>query len=239
MNQVTRKQVEILAEDLAPMAPKRVAVVIGRFNPPTAGHYSVIGAAKKFIRSHRELDLQASPVVIVIGGGKSDSDKKRNPLSPEERIKFMEGSGLANGSKFITAKNAFEAFASLRDEGLEPIAIAAGSDRASDYLRMLDNYFLTPAEEKIQHFKIELPRTAGSTDAGTETKRKSMDEILDRLQRGGHLDVDEISGSLARRAVERQLPNEFSKIVGLEAKPALSKKMFERIAASLQGMEEK
>lgn len=133
------------------MGTKKVAVIIGRFNPPTSGHYMVIDQVKKFIRSNRDAGLEASPVVIIIGGSKSDADKKRNPLSVDERQTFMAASGNANGVTFFSAVNAFAALALLREKGLEPVAVAAGSDRIDDYIKILDKHFLTPAGEPIKH----------------------------------------------------------------------------------------
>ena len=105
-------------------------MVIGRFNPPTKGHYAVINTVKKFIRENKNLGLEAGPVVVIVGGSKSDADKQRNPLSVEERELFMKASGYTNGCTFLSAKNAFEAFGLLRDKGFEPIAVAAGTDRS-------------------------------------------------------------------------------------------------------------
>src|ERR1039458_5866482 len=115
----TQNQLELTAilEDLAPMANKKVAVFIGRMQPPTSGHYAVINTVKKFIRQHKELGLEAGPAIVIIGGSKSDADKKRNPLSVEEREIFMKASGLANGVLFFTATNAFDAFTTLREKG--------------------------------------------------------------------------------------------------------------------------
>jgi hypothetical protein len=216
---------------IPPMAKKRVAVIIGRFNPPTRGHYAIIDSVKAYVRKHPDLHLEASPAVVVIGGNKAEEDKSRNPLSQEDRIKFMQASGRANGVNFFLAPDIMRGFEILRDNGLEPIVVAAGSDRVSDYLHILNTYFTQPDGKKIKHFSISLARTGDAIEKSKSDKDAAVDSILNSK----NFDTDKISGSLARRAVELGYEPEFAKIVGLERKPVLAKKMFNKIKASLDG----
>lgn len=223
-----------LFEELAPMGKKKVAVFLGRFSPPTAGHYAMINKVKAFIRKNKNLGLESAPAVIIIGGSKSDSDKKKNPLTPQERQLFMSASGKADGVSFFVAPNAFAAFSALREKGFEPIAIAAGTDRIDDYLRLLNQYFKTPDEKAIKHYAIRLERDEDAIETKAKDKQKSMDEVLKRLHGGDEADIGTISGSLARRAVELGYEPEFAKIVGLEHNPTLAKKMFAKIAKAIK-----
>lgn len=226
----------ILLEDLAPMANKKAAVVIGRFNPPTKGHYAVIDSVKAFIRKNKEMNLYASPIVVIIGGSKSDEDKKKNPLTVSQREAFMKASGHTNGVIFMSAPNAFAAFAKLREEGFEPIAIAAGTDRANDYIRMLDKHFVKPDGSAIKHIKIHLKRDETAIEKDKDAKKAAMDSALETAKsEGSEIETDAISASLARRAVELGYEEEFAQIVGLENKPILAKKMFKAIKNSLGG----
>ena len=230
------KQFELnaLFEDISPMGSKKVAVVLGRFNPPTKGHYAVINQVKKFIRDNTKLGLNVSPVVVVIGGSKSDLDKKRNPLSVDERISFMKGSGKANGVTFMTAINAFAALAQCREHGMEPIAVAAGTDRIDDYIKILDKNFLTPDGDPIKHYKIHLVRDEDATLTKKGEKATAIDTTLADMKNDGHIDTDLVSGSLARRAVELGYEKEFAEIVDLADKPALAKKMFDKVATAIK-----
>ena len=212
-----------LFEELAPMAQRRVVVVIGRFNPPTKGHYEIFRKARQFASTRKDLNLHFNPVVVVIGGSKSDADKKRNPLTVHERIQFMTASGHADGVIFKDATNAHAALSKLRDDGYEPIAIVAGSDRADDYLRILDKYFKAPDGSDIKHYKIEIPR-----ENTTNTDMQLAD-----LKSNETIDTDAISASLARRAVELGYEDEFLTIVGLENKPSLGKKLFNRVKKAM------
>jgi len=223
----------VLLEDLAPMASKKVAVIIGRFNPPTKGHYAVIDAVKKFIRQHKELGLEAGPAVVIIGGGKSDADKKRNPLSVEERTVFMKSSGKTNGVLFFNASNAFEAFSMLREKGYEPVVVAAGPERLAGYKQILDKYFKTDAGKSITHHSLTLSRDEEAIETKKKEKGAAVDSKLAAIKNASELKIKEISGSLARRAVELGYEPEFAKIVGLEHNPKLAKKMFNKIKATL------
>lgn len=210
---------------------RRAAVVIGRFQPATVGHYAVFDSVKKFIRDNEELRLDAVPIVVVIDGKETSKDKSKNPLSASERISFMTGSGKANGIKFLVAKSAFDAFEEVRKAGFEPIAIAAGSDRADKYLEMLDKYFKTKDGKQIKHHAITLQRVS----EGKEDKHKktaALDDILKYMD--DDIPTDMVSASLARRAVELGEFEKFAVITGLSEKPELARKMFDKIKHSME-----
>lgn len=212
------------------MQKKRAAVMVGRLNPPTAGHYKVLDAMKNFIRTSKDLNL-AAPVLVIVNGEKTSQDKSKNPLTAEERVKFIEASGKANGVIVLTAPSGFAAFEEVRKAGYEPIAVAAGSDRADGYLDMLDKYFTDSNGGKIKHVKV-----AGLERADEEQPKNNsgaMNKALESLKKGEELDVAEVSGSMARRAVELGYQEEFAKIVGLEHKPKLAALMFKKVQASL------
>lgn len=225
-----------LFETAPPPGSKRVAVVIGRFNPPTKGHYELINKVKTFIKSHPDLQLEAAPVVVVIGDDKKEKtadDMLKNPLSVHDRILFMQGSGQANGVTFTKAKNAFEAFTGLRNNDMEPIAIAAGSDRAGDYLRILDQYFKTEDGKPIKHSKIEVGRDEDAVSTKKEVKADSIDDTLAAMKDGDDPALEAVSGSLARRAAELGYFEEFAKLVGLEGKQKLAKTLYNKVRKAL------
>ena len=208
---------------------RRAAVVIGRYQPPTIGHYSVFDAVKKFIRDNADLRLDAVPIVVVVAGKETSKDKSKNPLTANERISFMTGSGKANGIKFLVASSAFDAFEEVRKAGFEPIAIAAGSDRADKYLEMLDKYFKTKDGKQIKHYAITLQRVAENKE---HKKTAGLDDILKYM--GDEIPTDMVSASLARRAVELDEFEKFVVITGLSEKPELARKMFDKIKHSME-----
>jgi hypothetical protein len=209
--------------------PKRVAVAVGRFQPPTRGHYKVMDAMKAFIRDNKKLNLEATPVVVIVAGGKTSEDKTRNPLTAEERQTYMESSGRANGVKFLIANNAFTAFVAVREAGFEPIALAAGSDRQADYMRILDKSFKDKDGKEIKHHAIPgLDRDADNdSDAGPDAFAHMIAEIND----GKEIPVDMISGSLARYAAKNDEVKAFAYITGLDKKPKLAAQLAKKIQA--------
>lgn len=213
----------------------RAAVMVGRMNPPTAGHYKVIDTMKSFIRKNPKLQLSATPIVVVVQGEKTSKDKSKNPLTADERIKFMSASGKTAGVIFIVAPSAFAAFEEVRKAGYEPVAIAAGSDRIDRYMELLDQYFTKADGTKIEHVAIPgLERD----EPKSNNKSTAMEKALEALKGGTDLDVSEVSGSMARRAAELGYEEEFAQIVGLGQKPKLAKMMFDKVKASLNKDEE-
>lgn len=210
---------------------KRVAVIIGRFNPPTLGHYSLINKVQDFISNHASLHLESAPVVMIIAGSKSDADLKRNPLSGAERKEFMQLSGkLPAGTQLIIAKNPFEGFAQMRESGLEPIAIGTGEEsRMSDYMRILDRFKDTDGAD-ISRYPIKLGRDAAAIEfSSKQEKEEKLTEILNKMRAGGKISTDEISGSLLRRAVELGYEEEFLQLTGFSANTSAGLKMFNLI----------
>jgi len=215
--------------DTTKMQSKNAAVMIGRMSPPTLGHYRVINAMKKFIRENPEFALEATPIVVIIDGKETGKDKQKNPLSAKDRIEFMMASGKANGVKFMIADSAYNAWEQVRKAGYEPIAIAAGSDRIDKYIDMLNTYFKDPEGKEIKRVKVPgLARDQDSSDS------KAATDNLKDVQAGGELDIAEVSGTMARTAVQMGYEEAFSKIVGLEHKPKLAKIMFNKIKKSLE-----
>ena len=214
----------------------RAAVMVGRLNPPTAGHYKCMNAMKAFIRDNPDLKLH-TPIVVIIDGKKSGLDKTKNPLSAEERVKFIEASGKANGVKILVAPSGFEAFVEVRKNGFEPIAVAAGSDRADNYLDLLNKYFVNADGEQVKHVKVDGLDRENQEGKGAELST-AMEQALKDLKKGSELDVSEVSGSMARRAVELGYTDEFAAIVGLENKPKLAQLMFNKIRVSMEDTDE-
>jgi len=215
--------------------PKRVAVIIGRFNPPTLGHYSLINKVQEFVSNHANLHLEPAPVVMIVAGSKSDADLQRNPLSGAEREHFMQSSGkLPSGTQIVIAKNPFEGFARLRESGLEPIAIGTGEEsRMSDYMRILKG-FKSESGSEIARYPIKLGRDAEAIEfSSKQEKEQKLTEILDRMRGGGHISTDEISGSLLRRAVQLGYEEEFLKLTGFDSNPSAGLKMFNLIKERL------
>lgn len=213
-------EIPYLIEDINPPQSKKAVVIVGRFQPPTIGHYKVIDRAKKFIRESKHLELYSQPILVIIAGKKTSDDKKKNPLTIEERRYFLQHSGKANGIKILDASNAFEAFNAVREAGFEPFVVAAGSDRVDGYVEMLDSAFLDKSGKPQKHFKI----------SGLDRDEVPANEkTLEQMKKENDIDSAEVSGSLARRAVELDYFDEFVSITGLEKNIPAAKKLFKLI----------
>lgn len=210
---------------------KKAVVMVGRMNPPTRGHYKVIDAMKAFIRENPKLNLDAKPIVVVIEGAKSSKDKTRNPLTAEQRTSYMQSSGNANGVTFLTASSAIDAFEAVRRAGFETIAIAAGSDRAKNYMTMLEKYFKAKDGSDIKRQVV--PGLDRDMDEEQDDGPEAMDRLLDAAEGGDDIPLELVSGTLARRAVQQDKVNAFAHIVGLEKKPKLAKQMMQAIKKSM------
>ena len=223
---------DTLLEYLPEMQERNAVVMIGRMNPPSSGHYKVMNKMKLFIREHPELKL--TPIIVVVAGKKSSLDKTKNPLTPEERIKFMESSGHCNGFKFFIATNGRQALGLIRDNGYEPKVIAAGSDRVEGYLKNLDKDFLTPDGEPIEHLVVPgLDRIDAAVATKKDEKAKALDDTLSKMKDGEDVSDDEVSGSLAREAAKLGYFEEFADIVGLKHKHTLARMMYNKIRKAL------
>jgi len=217
-----------LFEETVGMQSKRAVVMVGRMNPPTAGHYKVIDLLKKFARENKGV----VPVVVVVAGKETSKDKSKNPLTGEERVKFMQASKKANGIQFIISGSAFAAFEDVRKAGYEPYAIAAGSDRASKYLEMLDKYFTGPDGKKLEHVIVPgLKDREDPDDEGTPSE-----EVLELAEKGEEIPLHLISGSMARLAVKLGYKVAFAKILGVDQK--LADLIFKKVEAALGSTKE-
>jgi hypothetical protein len=192
-----------------PTSRTPVLVMFGRFQPPTIAHYALFERAKKATRGPKgkELNLDVTPVVAVIHGEKSGQDKNRNPLSPEDRIKFMQASGKADGINFVHANDVMAALNKLREQGKEPLVVMTGSDRGRTYVDLMNKYLKTDDEQPIKHYMINVGRDEDSDDSG------GSDEILNNMT--DEIPLELVSGTLARTAARKDMHDKFKVITGL------------------------
>lgn len=197
---------------------KNGAVFLGRFNPPTIGHYNVIDKMKQYITSHKSFKINPIILIVIIDGVESGKDKSVNPLSTNERVRYMQSNVSCNDCKFIIAKDAIDGFNKVRDAGYEPVFIAGGSDRVDNYMALLENYDPTI---KRYMFKVDrnIPKITDENAQG----------LLDSISAD---DVNMISASLARKAVELDNLQKFKMITGTEI-GKVGERMFDKIKKAM------
>ena len=175
-----------------------IAVIPGRFNPPTIGHYTLFMKVKMYIKKHPELKIDPVPVIMVVEGVKSSEDKSRNPLDADTRISIMKSSGKAQGVKFVITNNVHNGMTELVEAGNKIVLLGVGNDRAEGYQKMMTDF----GECEI----LSLARSEGS--------EKILDTIDEKVP--AHL----VSGSLARKAALNGNKKAFTILTGLSDKTA-------------------
>lgn len=146
-----------------------VALVVGRLNPPTKGHNVLVRQLKE-----TALRLGARPVLYIVDGEKSGLDKAKNPLTGEQRVQIARK--LFPGITVDVVSSAYEALEVLDLQGLTPMAWVAGSDRASNYRKLV-------ASEKLDCEVLEVDREAGEADgiSATAARRAALDGNMEEF----------------------------------------------------------
>lgn len=134
-------------------------IAVGRFNPPTRGHGVLV---KKVLEESKKTG--AVPILFIVDGEQSGKDKTKNPLTGTQREMYAKK--LFPGIKVDVVSSAYQVLEVLDVQGLEPIIWFAGTDRASNYRRML-------AGEGLQGQVVEVDREAGEADGVSATKARN------------------------------------------------------------------
>lgn len=179
---------------------KNAAVIIGRFNPPTIGHYHLITKVKQFIASKgATYAIDPMPFIIIVDGEKSSRDAETNPLSASERLVLMRKNQDTLACKFVIAGSVIDGFNKIRGMGFEPVLIAGGEDRTSQYIQILKDH-----NPDIDRIELSLRRTIVDPN--------NSDGIIDNITPE---DINMISASLARAAARSGKFDKFKIITGL------------------------
>jgi len=127
---------------------QKVAVFMGRFQPPTKAHLSII----KQIEQHEHLPV----VVAVVRGSKTSQNKSKNPFDFETQKAILRA--CLNNVKIIQVSTGFigEFVDILRRENKEPVVLYCGSDRLSGYQQQVNRY---KTQLNLNLVVKEIPRT--------------------------------------------------------------------------------
>jgi len=162
-----------------------IVFTFGRFNPPTVGHEKLIRkvASEAIGNSYRVYASQSN-------------DPKRNPLEYKEKIAIMRKMFPKHGRNIIEDKNAktvLHIASALYDQGFTKIKMVVGSDRVSEFQKLLKKYNQVKGRHGFYDFEhgIEIV-SAGERDPDSD-------------------DVSGMSASKMRAAAENGDFKEFSK----------------------------
>jgi len=136
---------------------KKIVFTFGRFNPPTTGHLLLANKVKNTARK-----LGADHKIY----GSSTNDKKKNPLSPIDKLlymkKFLKGFNVYVDKKTNTPFNVLK---QLSDQGYTDVTMVVGSDRVQDFKKSISRYVGPDKEYKFDKFNVI---SAGERDPDAE-----------------------------------------------------------------------
>lgn len=139
---------------------RKVAFAAGRFNPPTKGHEVMIAKLEQEAQQH------GVPMeVFVVEGEKSSLDKRKNPLTAEQRVAILRS--WFPGVRFDIVGSAYEVLDVLAVQGKAPHVWLAGSDRARKYAGLLAREGFAEAQV------VEVDRAAGEADGVSATRARN------------------------------------------------------------------
>tara|TARA_R110000851_G_scaffold166275_4_gene311542 strand:+ start:3029 stop:6835 length:3807 start_codon:yes stop_codon:yes gene_type:complete len=134
---------------------KKIVFTFGRFNPPTTGHLLLATKVKE------EARRRGAEHAIF---GSSSSDKKKNPLSPRDKQKYMQKvlKGF-NVSVDAKANTPFVLLKKLSDAGYTDVTMVVGGDRVAEFQKQIPKYI--GKEYMFTNFEVV---SAGDRDPDAE-----------------------------------------------------------------------
>ncbi len=102
---------------------------LGRLNPPTTGHRRVV----EKLREEAQREGAVARLYLT-----ETHDEKRNPLTPEQKIAFVQK--LFPGVEVRLAKTVFAAGLDMAAEGVDEAVMIVGADRLAHFSKILSAY---------------------------------------------------------------------------------------------------
>lgn len=117
-------------KELSEKSEKIAVVGFGRLNPPTIGHAKLVDKIHELSKK-----LRGEPMLYV----SHSQDKKKNPLSYEEKIKYAQ-KAFGKTVKKSPSRTLIEVLKELEKKGYTKVYWIAGSDRLKEYQKLFDKY---------------------------------------------------------------------------------------------------
>lgn len=140
---------------------KKCVFAFGRMNPPTTGHQKLVEKVKSIAKS------EGGDTLIVLS---HSHDPSKNPLSPEQKLHYARD--FFPDVKFDVSSKAqpnFLAHASnIYKDGYTEIHMVAGSDRISEYEKLLNQYNGKRGPHGFFKFNKIVTHSAGERDPDAE-----------------------------------------------------------------------
>ena len=139
---------------------RHAVLAFGRLQPPTTGHEVLVNKVKEVAKQHN-----AEHHIVL----SHSNDPKQNPLTPQQKVKhakrFFPGTNITTSDK--EAPNFLTQAAKLHKSGVTHLHMIAGSDRTSEYKKVLKKYNGTHEGALFNFKKIEV-HSAGQRDPDAE-----------------------------------------------------------------------
>jgi len=155
---------------------KGVYFTFGRMNPPTIGH-------EKLMKTLSEKSGK-NPYRVYLS---QSQDKKKNPLSFVEKIKYARKMFPKHARQIMAdkkIKNVFDVATKLYDEGYKHVSLVVGSDRLNEFKVLLNKYNGKRARHGFYNFeKINIisagdrdPDADGATGMSASKMRQAVEQ---------------------------------------------------------------
>lgn len=140
---------------------KKCIFAFGRMNPPTTGHQKLVEKVKSIAKS------EGADTLIVVS---HSHDKNKNPLSPEQKLEYVrnffpdvnfEASSKSQPNFLAQASNIYK-------DGYTELHMIAGSDRISEYEKLLNQYNGKRGPHGFFKFNKIAVHSAGERDPDAE-----------------------------------------------------------------------
>jgi len=114
-------------------ASSGVVITFGRFNPPTVGHEKLLDVLAKSSKGGDVYRVYVSQT----------NDKKKNPLTYDDKIKFMRKMFPKHARSIIHdkgVKTAIDVLVKLYEDGFTKVSMVVGSDRVNEFDALTNKY---------------------------------------------------------------------------------------------------
>lgn len=184
---------------------KTVVFVFGRFNPPTTGHELLFKMVKKIATQNN-----ADHIIYA----SRTQDKKKNPLPIDRKLHYLKL--MFKGFNFVAANENERTFieaATHLNKKYKNIIMVAGSDRVTEYERLLNRY-------NGKNFKFDTIQvvSAGERDPDSDNAAgMSASKMRQSAEKGNFIQFKRGLPNSVREIDARLLMNEIRQAMGLDA----------------------
>ena len=148
-------------KDLIEARDDIAAFTLGRFNPPTTGHEKLITKLDSVAKKNSS-SMYVFPT--------HTKDAARNPLPHNLKVAYMKKmyKKYAKNIQISKARNVFEVAKLLYDKGHKSVIMVVGSDRVTEFTKLLDTYNGVKSTHGFYEFENIQVLSAGERDPDAE-----------------------------------------------------------------------